>query len=97
MSELCNLVKSIALADTLPTNCEMIRVDLLWANDYYLDMFLSQKIEVLLGLYLLSSKLGWILAGRVISEDNKINKPGCVAQSVTCQVIDASLTADPGS
>ena len=68
MSELCHLVKSIALADTLPTNCEMIRVNLLSANDYYLDMVLSQKIEVLLGLYLLSSKLGWILAGRVISD-----------------------------
>ena len=73
MSELGHLVKSIALADTLPTNCEMTRVTLLLGNNYYLDIVLSQKMEVLPGLYLLSSKLGWILAGRVISEDNEIN------------------------
>ena len=80
MSELCHLVKSIALADPLPTICEMTRVDLLLANGYHLDMVLSQKMDVLLGLYMLSSKLGWILAGRVISEDNEINIPGLVAQ-----------------
>ena len=70
ISELGLLVKSIALADTLPTNCEMTRVDLRLGNDYYLDKVLSQKMEMLLGIYLLSSKLGWILAGREIFEDN---------------------------
>ena len=75
MSELGLLVKSIALADTLPTNCEMTRVDLLLGNDYYLDTGLSQKMEVLRGFYLLSSKLGWILAGRAIADDNEIDGP----------------------
>ena len=43
MSDLGLLVKSIALAYTLPTNCEMTRVDLRLGNDYYLDIVLSQK------------------------------------------------------
>ena len=73
LSELDHLVKSFQLADTLPTNCEMTIVDLLLCNDYYLDIVTSHKIEVLWGFYLLSSKLGWILAGRVLSEDNEIN------------------------
>ena len=73
MSELDHLVKGFQLADTLPTNCEMTSVDLLLGNDYYLDIFTSLKIEVLWGFYLLSSKLGWIIAGRVLSEDNEIN------------------------
>ena len=33
-------------------------------NDYYLDLILPQKIEIQKGLYVLGSKLGWILAGR---------------------------------
>ena len=40
MSEFGHLVKSIELADTLPTNCKMTRVDLLLGNDYYLDIVL---------------------------------------------------------
>ena len=40
MSEFGHLVKSIVLTDTLPTNCEITRVDLLLGNDYYLDIVL---------------------------------------------------------
>ena len=39
-------------------------VELLIGNDYYLDIILPQKIEVQAGLYMLGSKLGWILSGR---------------------------------
>ena len=69
MSELDYLVKSIDLADILPSKAESTTIDLLLGNDYYLDIVMSQKMEVLPGLYLLSSKLGWILAGRAMSED----------------------------
>ena len=37
---------------------------MLIGNDYYLDLVLSQRIEVAPGLYMLSSKLGWIPSGR---------------------------------
>lgn len=60
-----HLIKSLDLADTLPTKSEPSKVDLLIGSDYYLDLILSHKIEVSPGLYLLSSKLGWILSGRV--------------------------------
>lgn len=52
------------LADDLPSETETSAVDLHIGNDFYLDFILPQKIEVQPGLYLLGSKLGWILSGR---------------------------------
>ena len=52
------------LADALPTKLENSTIDLLIGNDYYLDLILPQKVEIQPGLYMLGSKLGWILAGR---------------------------------
>ena len=52
------------LADDLPKETETSSVELLIGNDYYLDIILPQKIEVQKGLYMLGSKLGWILSGR---------------------------------
>ena len=52
------------LADALPTKLENSTTDLLIGNDYYLDFILPQKVEIQPGLYMLGSKLGWILAGR---------------------------------
>ena len=51
------------LADTLPCKTESSTIDPLVGNDYYLDLVLSKKVEVQPGLYLLESKLGWILSG----------------------------------
>ena len=62
------------MADTIPSETETSTVELLIGNDCYLDIILSQKIQP--GLYLLASKLGWILTGRtseVISEFNQTN------------------------
>ena len=53
----------------------MTSVELLLGNDYYLDIAMSQKMEVLLGLCLLSSKLGRILAWGVICEHDEMNVP----------------------
>ena len=58
------LWKHNALADTLPIEKESSTVDLLIGNDYYLGIVLPQEVEVKPGLYMLDSKLGWILAGR---------------------------------
>ncbi|XP_052762257.1 uncharacterized protein LOC128204895 [Mya arenaria] len=52
------------LADELPTRYESSPIDVLIGNDYYLDFIQNEKLSVQPGLYLLSSKLGWILSGR---------------------------------
>ena len=52
-----------SLADDIPTERETSSVELLIGNDYYLDIILPQKVEVQSGLYMLGSKLGWILSG----------------------------------
>ena len=59
-----HLVSSLELADDVPKMFESSSIDVLIGNDYYLDIIMSQRIEVQPGLYLLSSKLGWILTGR---------------------------------
>ena len=53
---------------------ESSSVDILIGNDYYLDIIMSQRIEVQPGLYLLSSKLGWILTGRSGDSNLTINE-----------------------
>lgn len=62
MEHLRHFVKDVELADTIPT--ENTSIELLVGYDYYLDLILSQRIEVQPGLFLLASKLGWIVTGR---------------------------------
>ena len=65
------LTENLCLADSIPSQIESSTIDLLIGNDYYLDIIMGHKIEVQKGLYLLSSRLGWILTGRTdeIDED----------------------------
>lgn len=65
------LLKSLDMADTIPTESESTTIELLLGNDYYLDLVLPQRMEIQTGLYLLASKLGWILTGRT-SENSDI-------------------------
>ena len=65
-----NLVNSVDLADTIPSVKETTTIDVLIGNDYYLDLVLPQRIEVDPDLYLLSSKLGWILTVRLSEVEN---------------------------
>lgn len=71
-SILDNLDLNIHLADTFPLESEYSEINLLIGNDYYLDLINCEKIMIQTGLYLLNSKLGWILTGRHI-EDNSTN------------------------
>ncbi|CAC5354890.1 unnamed protein product [Mytilus coruscus] len=69
---LCN---NLQLADTLPSGLESSTIEILSGNDYYLDIILPQKIEIQQGLYLLGSKLGWILTRRSqLSDEERENK-----------------------
>ena len=58
-------LKDIPLADSIPTDNETASIELLIGNDYYCDIFsgyISMK-EVVPGLNLMASKLGWFLTG----------------------------------
>jgi hypothetical protein len=60
-----HLFTNLNMAEDLSSNKESSKVDLLLGNDYYLDIVMCQRMEVKPGLYLLASKLGWILTGRI--------------------------------
>ncbi|XP_052771144.1 uncharacterized protein LOC128210829 [Mya arenaria] len=74
LENLAELTRNLNLADTIPTETETNSLELLIGNDYYLDIIEAEKIKVGQGLYLLASKLGWILSGRTTSatEENQI-------------------------
>ena len=104
VKNLDHLLCSVDLADTIPKENETTTVDLLIGNDFYLDIILSHKIEVQPGLYLLSSKLGWILTGR--TEESTHESENQVSMFVmtygknipgthTFQSIDSSLPTKP--
>ena len=69
------------LADSFPTEKETTTIELLIGNDYYLDFILPQKIEVQLGLYMLASKLGWILTGRTSEQAEETSEPNMLILS----------------
>ena len=69
-----HLLKSLDIADTIPTETESSEIELQIGNDYYLDIILSLKIEIQPGLYLLASKLGWILTGRTNECESSADK-----------------------
>jgi len=52
------------MADMIPRNSEPITVDLLIGSDYLWTIVGVEKLMLLLGLYLVSSKIGYILTGK---------------------------------
>lgn len=86
-----HLLKSLDLADSIPKEYETTSVDLLIGNDYYLDLILSQKLEVSPGLYLLSSKLGWILSGCTTSSEENVNLPNMLVMTYGVNLTETSL------
>ena len=56
------------LADTLPTCLETSPLGMLIGNNYYNDIVLNEKEKIHDGLYLLNSRLGWILSGRISTQ-----------------------------
>lgn len=57
--------RKYSLADTLPFERESSSIELLIGSDFYLDLILPQRVEIKPGLYMLATKLGWVLSGRV--------------------------------
>lgn len=60
------------MVDTLPSGCKKCNIHLLVGNDYYIDIESIKRITLKDVLYLLSSKLGWILSGSKQAEDSSI-------------------------
>ena len=89
-----HLVSSLDLADTIPRESESSSVELLIENDYYLDIILSQKIEVQPGLYFLASKLGWILTGRTNELDSGVNKTSMLILTYGNDLLESDLVTD---
>jgi len=52
------------MADTIPRNSELITVDLLIGSDYFWTIVGVEKLMLPSGLYLVSSKIGYILTGK---------------------------------
>ena len=58
------LWKDLPLAYSIPSEKDISTVELLIGSDYYLELITAEKNELEPGLYLLGSKLGWMLSGR---------------------------------
>ena len=89
-----HLVSSLDLADTIPRESESSSVELFIGNDYYLDIILSQKIEVQPGLYFLASKLGWILTGRTNELDSGVNEASILILTYGNDLLETGLVTD---
>lgn len=60
-TSLCN---NLVFADTIPTAPEILHIDLLIGTDYYGHLVTGQKGELSPELFVIGSKLGWLLTGR---------------------------------
>ena len=65
---------SVRLADDYFSEESEYSIDLLIGNDYYLKFMLQERRLVREGLYLINTRLGWMLTGRV--ESTGSNSPG---------------------
>lgn len=94
IDQLRHFVKDIELADDIPLENECSTIDILIGNDYYLDLILSQRVEVQPGLYLLASKLGWIVTGRTFDSDNQRNESSLFVMTYGKDVHESNLVTN---
>ena len=73
-NEIREKLRRFELADTIPTVTESTYIDLLVGNDYYADIVSMQRVTLYNGLYLLKSKLGWVLSGRTQEQPSRENE-----------------------
>ena len=59
------------LADTLPSQIETYTLGILIGNDHYYDIMLDKREVVQENLYVLESKLGWIISGRTTIRESQ--------------------------
>ena len=71
------------MADTFPSNSEPSNVDLLIGSDYFWSILGTKKVILPSGLYLISSKIGYILTGKYSDPDHM----SCKSHISTCFVM----------
>ena len=87
-----HLLKEHQLADTLPRELEVSTVELLIGNDHHSELILPERKKLSPGLYLLSSHLGWILSGRLPTEEKKTSEVSMLLMgSHSCQQYQQSF------
>ncbi|KAF0154889.1 MAG: Pao retrotransposon peptidase domain-containing protein [Ignavibacteria bacterium] len=59
------IIQNYELADNDPNQDSMFMINILIGNDYYWELIEGNKVEINDGLFLIESKLGWILTGRL--------------------------------
>ncbi|XP_052785982.1 uncharacterized protein LOC128221411 [Mya arenaria] len=89
-----NLTRNLRLADTVPCETESGLIDILIGNDFYLDIIQPDRIEVQPGLYLLSSKLGWLLSGRTNAVDDSVEDISMLILTHGKMVTESNLFTD---
>jgi len=60
-----HLWAGLHLADSFPAAPTQAPIDILLGSDFYNDVMLPDRREIVPGLYLLQSRLGWVFSGRV--------------------------------
>jgi len=65
LAELNPIFTTLKLADDYSNPTTQYVIDVLVGNDYYFELMLPERKQLRPGLFLLNSKLGWILSGRV--------------------------------
>ena len=65
LAELNPIFTTLKLADDYSNPTSQYVIDVLVGNDYYFELMLPERKQLRPGLFLLNSKLGWILSGRV--------------------------------
>ena len=80
-SAIVNQIRHYQLADTIPTGTEHMEIDMIIGNDYWNDFILPGKVPIdgADGLYLLESKFGWILSGRLQGFQDEISNISCMS------------------
>ena len=101
-------ISSERMADTVPKTSEPVNIDLLIGSDYFWNILGTEKVTLPSSLYLVSSKIGYILTGRYSDPGHM----GCHQNVSTCFVMtqvnhtvskvslfsssDSSITKSPG-
>ena len=83
MQDFEHMFSDYDLADDLPKSHESSEIDLLSGNDYYGDIILSGKYELSSGLFVMESKLGWLITGRIQQKNSSNEEPSflCIRPS----------------
>ena len=88
-------LQTFDLADNLPPFLETTKIHLLIGNDYYTDIVSLKRVEITDSLHLLSSKIGWILTGRI--QTNATKKDFALLSSSRNSSLDTLLFSEDAS